>query len=142
MNQNSVLHIVKPFLLILLVTVAFFSCKKEEPTQTPEDNTDTIEDPGPPKIYEAQIILTVLDGNSDPFDSVACLVPFHEAYSAYTDYYTNQNGVLNHTVYYKEEFGGMPDSQFVSLEKNGLTDTIYIPLAGENSSNSFTHTLQ
>lgn len=119
-----------------------FSCKKEEPNDNTDDPTDSTQTESPPKIFEAQVVLTVMDANSNPMDSVACLVPFHEAYSANTDYYTNQNGILDHTVYYKEEFGGMPDSQFVSLEKNGLTDTIYIPLAGENTTNSLTHILQ
>ena len=132
----------KLFYIIPVVGLLLFSCEKEEPNNnTNTNNTDTTGTGGPPKTFSAQVILTVLDSLGSPMDSVACIIPYHEATSAYIPWYTDTTGMLSRSVWYEEEFGGMPDSQFVSLEKGVLTDTIYIPLAGDNSTNYFTHTL-
>ena len=136
--MKKILYILPAIILFIL------SCKKEEPTDNNGDNNTDTTSTTPPtnKTYSAQIILTVYDSLSNPYDSVACIVPYHEATSAYTPYYTDSNGELIRSVWYEDQFGGMPDSQYVKLSKDGLVDTIYIPLQGNNSTNYFTYTLQ
>ena len=126
-----------------LVTLVFLSCKKEDP-EPPAESTPTEEENNNAgnKTYSATIHLTVLDSLSNPLDSVACLIPFHSAESAQYFYYTDSNGSLIHNVYYLEQYGGMPESQYIELNKGTLADTIYVPLAGENSQNYFTFTLE